>query len=183
MEASLVSFIAVLFLLSSHPLSVAADIAKVDEVCNNVGGWYVTPAMCHSVLDTDPQSSTADLNGVGVIGANIVAKNATLTLGSIKKILDASSDPNQKKGLETCVLVYTNIIPKLNGAVASMKSKKYSEALEVMSEALAVPAKCDTATMNYPNLKMVLDRVGIPFSTVASVGQAVAGYLSSNYSA
>ncbi|KAJ1688408.1 hypothetical protein LUZ63_019798 [Rhynchospora breviuscula] len=177
MEASVISFVAVLFLFS-YSLAVSANIAKVDEVCNNLEYWYITPQVCHSVLDTDPQSRhAADINGVGVIAANIVAKNAAQTLVSVRRIASATSDPKQKKQLVTCVSIYTNISFKLNAVVASIKSRKYSAALEVMGEAIAVPMMCYNA-VTYDNLKKELDRVGIQFSTVVSVGQAVVNYIS-----
>ncbi|KAF3336056.1 putative invertase inhibitor [Carex littledalei] len=179
-------FFYLLFLLSCHSLSISAapPVAppKLGEACNNVGGWYITSQVCHSVLDTDPQSQTADLNGIAIIAVNIATRNATLVLTDIKRFLQATSDPIQQKALQTCVQVYTDIIPKLKVAAESIKSNKYSEAGTVLDEALGVPAKCDDVTGNYPTIRALVDRVDVSFSNVVSVARAVVGYLANYYS-
>lgn len=181
MAACFLSF-SLLFLLSCQSLSVSAAPSKLEEVCNNVGGWYVTPQLCHSVLDTDPQSRTADINGIGVIAANIAYRNATAVLTDMKRFFKATSDPVQQKALQTCVKVYTDVIPTLNGAADLIKSRKYGEAESALSAALAVPANCDDATANYPAIRALVDKDDVSFSNVASVAQAVAGYLANYYS-
>lgn len=179
-------FFYLLFLVSCHFLSISAappvTPPKLDEVCNNVGGWYVTPQLCHSVLDTDPQSQNADLKGIAVIAVNIAAGNATLVLADMKQFLQATSDPIQQKALQTCVQVYTDIIPKLKVAAESIKNNKYSEAGTVLEAAMGVPAKCDDTTGNYPTIRAMVDKVDVSFSNVALVARAVVGYLTNYYS-
>jgi pectinesterase inhibitor-like protein len=176
MAACFLSF-SLLFLLWCQSVSVSASPSKLDEVCNNIGGWYVTPEKCHSVLDTDPQSRTADLNGIGTIAANIAAKNAALVLTDMKQFFKATTDPVQQKALQTCVQEYTDVIPKLNSASELIKNKKYSEAYSVLDAALAVPVKCDSATADYPATRALVDKDDVSFSNVAYIARAVAGYL------
>ncbi|KAJ3689609.1 hypothetical protein LUZ61_018773 [Rhynchospora tenuis] len=178
MTSCILSF-SLLFLLSYHPLSSSAASSKLDEVCNNLGGWYVTPELCHSVFSADPQSSTADLDGIAIISANIATKNATSVVADLNKFLKASSDPNHQKALQRCLQVYTDAIPKLNGVAESIKSKNYAEAANVFSAALDVPAKCDDATSNYPPVRALVDRDDVYFSNVVLVARAVSGYLAS----
>ncbi|KAJ4784833.1 Plant invertase/pectin methylesterase inhibitor superfamily protein [Rhynchospora pubera] len=179
MRSCILSF-SLLFLLSYHPLTSSAASSKLDEVCNNLGGWYVSRELCHSVFSADPQSPTADLDGIAIISANIAAKNATSVIADLNKVLKASTDPDHQKALQTCLQVYTDVIPKLNSVTESIKSKKFAEAENVFNAALGVPAKCDDATANYPPVRALVDKDDVYFSSVVLVAKAVSGYLASN---
>ncbi|KAJ1693545.1 hypothetical protein LUZ63_010243 [Rhynchospora breviuscula] len=152
-------------LLSYHPFSSFAVASNVDKVCQNMKSGHVTRKDCYSVINTDPRSHSADLHGIAIISADIAIKTATSLIPDVNKFFKASSDPNHQKARQKCLQACTDVIPKLNGAAESIKSKNYVQARNVFVEAFIVPKMCFDPTENYPPLWALIER----FTTVVYV--------------
>lgn len=178
MEISLLSFFS-LILLSSYPLLLSAAPSNLDQLCSMLGGWYVTPQLCHSVLDSDPRSRTADLNGLGIIACDVAARNATSVAADIQLLLSnaSSSDTNREKVLKTCLKLYADVVPALNGVAESIKGKNYSAAETVLDAAMKVPANCDDAATDDTELWGLLNHYDTGFTYVVWVTRAIAAYI------
>lgn len=178
MEISLFSFFSVI-LLSSYPFSISATPSNLDQLCNLLGASYISPQLCHSIMDSDPRSFTADLNGLGIIASNIAARNATMIAADIQLLLlnSSSSDINREKVLKTCLKLYTDVVPMLNSAAKSIKVKNYSGAETMLNVATKVPANCDNAAIEETSLWSLLNHYDAGFTYVVYVAHAIAAYI------
>ncbi|KAJ1693538.1 hypothetical protein LUZ63_010236 [Rhynchospora breviuscula] len=177
MEVYLLSFFC-LILCSSYPLFISAASSNVDQLCNLLGGWYVTPQLCHSVLDSHPRSRTTDLNGLGIIAAKATAAKASSIAADIQLLLlKASSDINQQNVLKTCLKLYTDVVPLLKGAITAIEVKNYSKAETVLYAAFEVTGKCDNAARADTFLWSSLNHYDTEFANVSWVAHAIAAYI------
>ncbi|XWS08468.1 hypothetical protein CRYUN_Cryun40dG0004800 [Craigia yunnanensis] len=66
--------------------------------------------LCVSTLQSDPRSSSANVAGLALIGADKLKAKATATLGQITGLLKGAKDPKLKMALRVCVDYYNAII-------------------------------------------------------------------------
>lgn len=102
MKLSLYFFFPILLSLCSHFISVcAAASPKYDMICNFVvthGSFLHNSAQeCRSVFETDPQSRTADIDGLGIVAANIMARSAASVAANIKHVIYNGSLNSQQE--------------------------------------------------------------------------------------
>ncbi|KAJ3689608.1 hypothetical protein LUZ61_018772 [Rhynchospora tenuis] len=177
---SLLSFL----LLCSLPSTLSSDptttqtTTPLDHLCNNLGGFYITPDYCFTTFAADARSRTADYNLLALISLNLTISNATDVKSTINSMLTSStfssSTPSSEpvhKGLQTCLKLYADVITSLRWSAQSVSTGRYDGAKEVVEQAVGVPASCDAM----PGLPLSKENDG--FSRIALLSQAVVSYL------
>ncbi|XP_015867162.2 cell wall / vacuolar inhibitor of fructosidase 1-like [Ziziphus jujuba] len=66
--------------------------------------------LCISSLESNPQSSNADLNGLAMIMVNIVLSNTTSTLDYIQALLKQAPEPQLQRALANCAELYIPVV-------------------------------------------------------------------------
>ncbi|KAF3336054.1 putative invertase inhibitor [Carex littledalei] len=170
-------------LLSSLPFSLCEETTSqtttpLDHLCNNLGGFYVTPDYCFTAFAADSRSRTADYNFLALISLNLTISNATDVRSNINSLLTSttfssttpSSEP-VRKGLQTCLKLYDDVISSLRWSAQSVSAGRYDGAKPVVEQAVGVPASCDAM----PGLQLSKKNDG--FSRIALLSEAVVSYL------
>ncbi|KAJ3681769.1 hypothetical protein LUZ60_014342 [Juncus effusus] len=181
MKSCISSILSFLFLVISLPLFLSVTTTTttpLEHLCNNLGGFYITPDYCLSAFSADPRCHTADYNQLALISLNLTISNATHVKSTINSLLTSttfasttpSSDP-VRKGLETCMKLYDDVIPSLRWSAQSVSAGRYDGAKAVVDQAVNVPASCDSM----PGLP--LSKENDDFSRIALLSEAVVGYL------
>ncbi|GJN35372.1 hypothetical protein PR202_gb24141 [Eleusine coracana subsp. coracana] len=141
----------------------AAAAAALDDVCNGLGRFNVTPELCTSILCADasaPCRAAGDPPAVAALATKVASQNAADTKGRLETALSASPG---NEGLRACLDLYAAAVPalewaagQLRGAREVLKAAEYAaEACEGMAGAGALPGENSA------------------FVNVARVGQAV----------
>lgn len=128
-------------LLSSLPFSLCEETTSqsqsqtttpLDHLCNNLGGFYITPDYCFNAFAADSRSRTADYNFLALISLNFTISNATNVRSNINSLLTSttfssttpSSEP-VRKGLQTCLKLYDDVISSLKWSAQSVSAGRY----------------------------------------------------------
>lgn len=126
-------------LLSSLPFSLCEETTSqsqtttpLDHLCNNLGGFYITPDYCFNAFAADSRSRTADYNFLALISLNFTISNATNVRSNINSLLTSttfssttpSSEP-VRKGLQTCLKLYDDVILSLKWSAQSVSAGRY----------------------------------------------------------
>ncbi|CAL5092589.1 unnamed protein product [Urochloa decumbens] len=125
-------FAAVICVGSGAAASGSTKMAPLDEVCELLGGYYVTPELCKSVLCHDASSPLA-------------AANATVARTSVQQAVAAvaSNNATEKAGLRSCLQLYNGFVAALEWAAGSVAAGRLPGAREVMQAAQHVHEACD----------------------------------------
>lgn len=144
MNSSFLFYFLVLLQVSfcSHlsPVSAAAP-SKVDEVCNKLVhiNKAVTPNVCRSVFQHDPQSLTAaDYHALGLIAVNITTRALNEALVGMKHTIhriETSLSDEQNISAQGCIRDYVGAIPSLRVTAESLRIKNYLLAQHALSVA------------------------------------------------
>ncbi|GJM95255.1 hypothetical protein PR202_ga11967 [Eleusine coracana subsp. coracana] len=128
----------------------AAETTPLDEVCGQLGGFYVTPELCASALCSDPTSpcrAAGDAPAVAALAVRLAARNATATKASVEAALSSSNatfaGAEVTKGLQACLELYAGAVTALQWAAASVAAGQYRGAREVLQAAEYIPAGCN----------------------------------------
>ncbi|KAF3456387.1 hypothetical protein FNV43_RR01037 [Rhamnella rubrinervis] len=112
------SFIAATFLIVhalllsvSLPISQCRVVVQTDEhliesTCRKTSSF----GLCVSSLKSDPQSSKADVPGLGLIMVNVIKAKATKTLNHIRVLLKRGPGAVERRALISCVENYEAIL-------------------------------------------------------------------------
>ncbi|KAL5224186.1 hypothetical protein ABZP36_010825 [Zizania latifolia] len=158
----------------------------LDDVCSDLGGYYVTPEICASALCGDPSSRCRAARGapeVAALAAGLAAANATATKASIEAALalagdgtEASASPPtasradaRRKGMRSCLKLYAGAVPALQWAAQSVAAGRYRGAREVLQAAQYVALGCEGMAGG----EAALPRENDQFSLMAIVAHAV----------
>ncbi|KAG8092959.1 hypothetical protein GUJ93_ZPchr0012g19135 [Zizania palustris] len=162
----------------------------LDDVCSDLGGYYVTPEICASALCGDPSSRCRAARGapeVAVLAARLAVANATATKASIEAALalagggteasasSSSSSPTasradaRRKGMRSCLKLYAGAVPALQWAAQSVAAGRYRGAREVLQAAQYVALGCEGMAGG----EAALPRENDQFSLMAIVAHAV----------
>ncbi|GJN35376.1 hypothetical protein PR202_gb24145 [Eleusine coracana subsp. coracana] len=150
----------------------AAETTALDEVCGQLGGFYVTPELCASALCSDPSSpcrAARDAPAVAALATKLAARNATATMASVEAALSSSNATEVTKGLQACLELYAGAVAALQWAAASVAAGQYRGAREVLQAAEYVPAGCNGMAVD----AAALPRENGAFSYMAMVAHAV----------
>nr|A9YUH4.1 RecName: Full=Putative invertase inhibitor; AltName: Full=Pollen allergen Pla or 1; AltName: Full=Pollen allergen Pla or 1.0101; AltName: Allergen=Pla or 1.0101; Flags: Precursor [Platanus orientalis]ABY21305.1 pollen allergen Pla o 1 [Platanus orientalis] len=122
---------------------ISADI--VQGTCKKVAqrSPNVNYDFCVKSLGADPKSHSADLQGLGVISANLAIQQGSKIQTFIGRILKSKVDPALKKYLNDCVGLYADAKSSVQEAIADFKSKDYASANVKMSAALDDSVTCE----------------------------------------
>ncbi|TVU49307.1 hypothetical protein EJB05_00615, partial [Eragrostis curvula] len=158
----------------------------LDETCAFLGGWYVTPELCASVLCSDASASAPcraarDAPAVAALAARLAARNATATKGSVEAALaaararaagnvtSAAGAAEVARGIDSCLQLYAGVVPALQWAAESVAAGRYRGARQVLDAAQYVPGGCEGMAGD----AAALPRENSAFSYVAMVAHAV----------
>jgi pectinesterase inhibitor-like protein len=116
---------------SSNPTAVQTT-TPLDHLCNNLGGFYITPDYCFTAFAADSRSRTADYNFLALISLNLTISNATNVRSTINSLLTSttfsSTTPSSEpvhKGLQTCLKLYDDVISSLRWSAQSVSAGRY----------------------------------------------------------
>nr|CAB3466396.1 unnamed protein product [Digitaria exilis] len=177
------------FLLASAA-AVCAGAAGVtnttvlDTVCSFLGGYYVTPELCTSVLCHDPSSpcrAARDGPAVAALAARLAAANVTAARDSVAAAAAAAAaastpDAETKAGLRACLQLYTGAAAALEWAAGSVAAGRLAGAREVLQAAQYVSAGCDGMVAGE-----AMPKENGGFDTMVIVAHAVVASLSTAY--
>ncbi|OVA16684.1 Pectinesterase inhibitor domain [Macleaya cordata] len=110
--------------------------ALVNQICLKTDN----PSFCITVLNSNPGTASADLQGLATIAINLALNNATDTSNYISSLLVNSTDNEQKDQFTHCKDSYEFITDDLNTAGRSLGSHDYQE-ISVMAGAMADQVK------------------------------------------
>ncbi|TVU49296.1 hypothetical protein EJB05_00603, partial [Eragrostis curvula] len=156
----------------------AAEMTALDWACNFVGGWYVTPELCTSVLCADPSEpcrATRDAPAVAALAATLAVRNATATKGRVEAALAAhAGNVTVAKGIESCVQLYAGVVAILQRAAQFVATRRYSDARQVLDAAyqdmlIGVPGRCEAMAGD----AAALPRENEAFMNMALVAHAI----------
>ncbi|XP_077244901.1 putative invertase inhibitor [Tasmannia lanceolata] len=140
-------FFPLLFLFICHQTFFFSQASAhlIQDTCKKSaqGDPHINYDFCVSSFQKDPRSSTADLQGLGVISVELAIANATSTLSYIKELFKNASDPFIKERLSSCSDEYSDAVPTLQDAGVDMKSKRYDDANIKVSAGMAYADSCE----------------------------------------
>jgi pectinesterase inhibitor-like protein len=146
--------------------------AALDRVCRSLGGYYVTPGLCHSALcsdASDPCRAAHDDAAVAALAARLAARNATATQAVLSSAAASNATPS-------CLQLYAGAVPALRWAAASVAAGRYRGAREVVQAAQYVAAGCE-GIMEGTAAAGALPPENARFSDMAFVSHAVLAYM------
>ncbi|KAJ6851664.1 putative invertase inhibitor [Iris pallida] len=141
----------ILFFLSTTLFSSSAAVASVEETCKGITS--VRPDVgydfCVSSLESDPDSVSADPDGLAVVAIRLSIANATAVAAKIESLMrggeEDQSDPSLRECLGVCAEVYSDAVDHLNQALASIRARSYGDAVTFLSAALDAADNCEDA--------------------------------------
>ncbi|KAL6847264.1 hypothetical protein ACP4OV_023117 [Aristida adscensionis] len=161
-------------------ISVGAGAAEtaLDQVCGDLGGDYVTPALCVSALCADQAACRAarDAHAVAALAARLAAANATAAKQSVEAYARSppAKSPAAAEAARSCLQLYAGVVPALQWAEQSAAAGRYPGAREVMQAAQYVAGSCDGVAGD----EAKLPRENGAFMTMAIVVHAVLASMS-----
>ncbi|XP_030474574.1 putative invertase inhibitor [Syzygium oleosum] len=138
-----------LFLASSLVLFHARSVADVvADTCKKsaASSPNVNYDYCVKALGSDSRSSSADVQGLGLIALNLLESSVTSTASHIQELLKQKQDPYVQKRLTDCSDQYSDAADSLKGAVGSYQAKQY---LDVQTAVSAVSTYADTCESQF----------------------------------
>ncbi|KAF3456382.1 hypothetical protein FNV43_RR01032 [Rhamnella rubrinervis] len=102
--------------------------------------------LCVSSLESNPESSSADLNGLAQIMVNIVLSNTSSTLDYIQGLLKEAPEPQLQRALADCAELYIPVVKfSLPQAIEALISGHFGFANYGISDAAKEAAACEKA--------------------------------------
>ncbi|XP_072967999.1 putative invertase inhibitor [Typha angustifolia] len=143
------SSLPVLFLaavLLGHQL-LFVGASNVEDVCRAAASSSpnINFDFCVTSLQADPGSGSADKKGLAVIAAELASKNATSTKSRVQELLNKAVEPKLKNSLDTCLDLYSDMIPNLSDSISAIRTGRYSDAKTYLSSAFDAPGDCENA--------------------------------------
>nr|UPU96046.1 daylily invertase inhibitor [Hemerocallis fulva] len=151
------------------------------ELCNWLGGYYITYDSCVSSLQPDPSSKTASYHQLAVISLNLTITNATAVQSKFETITGKERDNKTKSLLYNCLDLYTDNVPSLRLAANEAVSKNYTGAAEVVFKFSSMPGACDDKFRDKKGVDSPLMRENLDLMNLALVAHAINDYLSNYY--
>ncbi|KAK7856555.1 hypothetical protein CFP56_022606 [Quercus suber] len=93
--------------------------------------------------DTDARTYTANPDGLVLISISINTNLVHATLDQIPGILNTLTDPLDKTRLQNCQTDFNEVLVKFNAAYAAASSKSYTEATNLLTEAVLKSVECE----------------------------------------
>ncbi|XP_047050540.1 uncharacterized protein LOC124655732 [Lolium rigidum] len=176
MSATSSALLGVLLFSAVVYCSGAGD-SPLDQLCGNLGGYYVTPELCTSALcGADPSAcrNARSKPELAALATRLAAANATATKASIESALGhgAGRDAEATKGLRSCLQLYAGAVPALQWATQAVAAGRYRGAGEVLQAAVYIGSGC-TGMAGQATLPRENDR----FSSMAIVAHAVVAFM------
>ncbi|KAG0473283.1 hypothetical protein HPP92_015140 [Vanilla planifolia] len=158
----------------------AASATGPEGICNSLGGGYVTPDYCISVLGSDPRSRTADDHGLAVIADDIALANATGVNSVIITYFANVSDSFLLSCLNLCRDYYVGSYANIRQASNATSSRDYATAEKLLNGVFQVPAKCEETFTARPGVASLLNKEDSEFSEVVNLARGINNYLKKN---
>ncbi|KAM0865070.1 hypothetical protein ACQ4PT_043532 [Festuca glaucescens] len=184
MAATSSALLGVLLFLSLFSAVVhcsGAGGSPLDQLCGNLGGYYVSPELCISALcGVDPSAcrnarSTPEL---AALATRLAVANATATKANLESALGHAAEPasardaEATKGMRSCLQLYAGAVPALQWAAQAVAAGRYRGAEEVLQAAQYIGSGC-TGMAGEAALPRENDR----FSYMAIVAHAVVAFM------
>ncbi|XP_058077308.1 pectinesterase inhibitor-like [Magnolia sinica] len=122
---------------SSQLTQIAMD--PIHEVCSQTA----YDELCVACLESDPRSSTGDLNVFADILIGLALSNVTNTCPYISKLYNETAEPVLKNCLNLCLFVYEEAVYDLKDALTSLAAMDYSKLYHDMADTLDAAFTCD----------------------------------------
>ncbi|XP_010052753.2 putative invertase inhibitor [Eucalyptus grandis] len=142
-----VSLFLIFFLTSLHAASAdGGNTNIIHETCKKCAQAdpNVSYKFCVASLESNPNSLSADLHGLGLISIKLLRHNMTHTRSYTKKLLKSKKmDPFIKACLQDCLELYSDAVPTLKEVIRSYKAEKYEDANINLSSAMEASTTCE----------------------------------------
>ncbi|KAF8028379.1 hypothetical protein BT93_E1101 [Corymbia citriodora subsp. variegata] len=124
-----------------HSVRSANDI--VQDTCNKIAASdpELNFDFCVKSLGSDPKSHEVDLEGLGLIGVELLQANFTGTIEYIKQLLKKKLEPPLLKALSHCLDVYTSAERK--DLISLYQAKRYGEVNIYVTKMMNSEEACD----------------------------------------
>ncbi|XP_058077113.1 pectinesterase inhibitor-like [Magnolia sinica] len=165
-----------LILQSSSSQLTQNAIDPIYKVCSQTA----YDELCVACLESDPRSSTGDLNVFVDILINLALSNVTNTYPYISKLYNETSEPTMKSCLNQCLIMYEDAIYDLEDALTSLAAMDYSKLHRDMAETLDVALICDGCFTAPPFPKSPLTQQTLFLIQLSSITLAINDMLASS---
>ncbi|KAL9234562.1 hypothetical protein vseg_009420 [Gypsophila vaccaria] len=138
------SYIMSLVLLFAMTFTLANGVSLVPETCKNITtvAEWVDYDFCVKTLESDPQSSTANLDELAAIAFNVVVSRTQSIANKVAELLkDPKFDVFQINALKDCQELYDPEEVKVG--LKSFKNKDFGDANRVLSSAITCAETCE----------------------------------------
>ncbi|XP_077217821.1 cell wall / vacuolar inhibitor of fructosidase 2-like [Tasmannia lanceolata] len=110
--------------------------------------------LCVSCLESDPRSSTGNLNVFAEIITELALSNMTDITTYISELYNKTTEPVMKERLRICLALYQDGVPTLKKGLTSLKDKNYDDALGYVASAEGDPVNCGNQFSDPRNEKL-----------------------------
>ncbi|XP_010274599.1 PREDICTED: putative invertase inhibitor [Nelumbo nucifera] len=131
-------------LLSSHNNVFVSNI--IDRACRTCAerSPHLSYNFCVTSLQSVPESSSADLQGLGVIAVQLAQENATSTIAKIKTLLENEDDQRTMASLNDCLELYSDANSTLKNSIRYFESEDYISSNAYISAAMESASTCNS---------------------------------------
>ncbi|KQJ86601.1 uncharacterized protein LOC100821733 [Brachypodium distachyon] len=162
-----------LFFISAVGSEAAA--APLEQLCANLGGFYVTPETCTSSLCVNSSCRSArDAPELATLAAGLAAANATAAKASLEAALASSPGKGPAEALRACLQMYGGAVPALQWAARAVAAGRHPGATAVLEAARYIAAGCAGVADGAAQLPAENEAFGI----LANVAHAVVASVS-----
>ncbi|OUZ99187.1 Pectinesterase inhibitor domain [Macleaya cordata] len=184
MSSSAFSFIPIcssllLFLFVFHGVN---GLDLINETCKEASQNQpkINYDFCVASLRSAPgsNSTTTDLQQLGVIATKLTLENATYILSHINNLLkDQNGDLTVKKQLEICLRLYTDARTYLQQAIGDIKSEDFFNAIKELSTVMDSSSTCEDGFNKEKIFVSPLEKQTNDFYQLAAVALQITKYL------
>lgn len=161
----------------------------VDDLCDNLGSYYIEPDLCRSALCYDPSlpcSAAHNVSALAILATKLTVANATTTRERIKVVHSSfvamhnstAEDEETEVALLSCLDLYRGIMPALRWAAHSVATGQYHGTQQVLNATSFIAYSCDgmVGTIGFPPVE-VLPRENDAFHYMARITSAIVASL------
>ncbi|KAL6010373.1 hypothetical protein ACLOJK_000804 [Asimina triloba] len=156
------------------------DLKLIQDTCKKTSQTdpNIKYDFCVSALRADKKSITADLQGLGVVSAQLASANATQTQAHIAQLLKKKNlDPFDKDCLKACQESYSDAIYTLNDVVKAFQSKRYGDANIWVASVMDDSTTCETGFKEKPGHTSPLTKYNADLFQLGAIALAISHLL------
>ncbi|XP_004508255.1 cell wall / vacuolar inhibitor of fructosidase 1-like [Cicer arietinum] len=165
-------------ILCSFLVVTECNANLVEETCKKTQNYN----LCIKCLNSDPRSSTSDLNGLALIMVNTIKLKAQTTLIKIRQVIETIGDkltPPQKQTLNSCTTNYNTILNvDVHDAYIALQQGNPRAAKDGVNDAATKGSTCENDfSRKFPDgIGILGDTIKI-MNDVATVASNIIGFL------